>query len=81
MPAGLLIKPCWVTHLTFSLQISGVNWLVKIPNSSTTFESYINKPNSIMEIKQLLTNELKGVFFYLKNNKSPGYDDISFKMF
>ena len=34
-----------------------------------------------MEIKQLLTNELKGVFFYLKNNKSPGYDDISFKMF
>ena len=68
-------------NLTLSLQISGVNWLVKIPNPSTTFESYMSKPNSIMETKQLLTNELKYVFFYLKNNKSPGYDDISFKTF
>ena len=31
----------------------------KIPNASTTFESYINKPDSIMKTKQLSMNELK----------------------
>ena len=49
----------------------------KITNSSTTVESYINKPDSIMETKQLSMNELKDAFFSLKINKSPGYDDIS----
>ena len=29
----------------------------KIPNASTTFASYINKPGSIMETKQLPMNE------------------------
>ena len=52
----------------------------KIPNASTTFESYINKPDSIMETKQLSINELKDAFFSLKINKSPGYDDISFNV-
>ena len=52
----------------------------KIPNASTTFESYINKPDSIMKIKQLSMNELKDAFFSLKINKSPGYDDISFNV-
>ena len=50
----------------------------KIPNASTTFETYINKPGSILETKQLLMNKLKDAFFSLKINKSPGYDDISF---
>ena len=44
-------------NLTVSLQASGVNWQVKISNASTTFESYINKPDSIMETKQLSINE------------------------
>ena len=52
----------------------------KIPNASTTFESYINKPDSIMKTKQLSMNELKDAFFSLKSNKSPGYDDISFNV-
>ena len=52
----------------------------KIPNASTTFESYINKPDSIMKIKRLSMNELKDAFFSLKINKSPGYDDISFNV-
>ena len=52
----------------------------KIPNASTTFESYINKPDSIMKTKQLSMNELKDAFFSLKINKSPGYDDISFNI-
>ena len=52
----------------------------KIPNASKTFETYINKPDSIMETKQLSMNELKDAFFSLKINKSPGYDDISFNV-
>ena len=60
---------------------SGTKLASKIPNASTTFESYINKPGSIMETKQLLMNELKDAFFSLKINKSPGYDDISFNAF
>ena len=52
----------------------------KIPNASTTFEYYINKPDSIKEIKELSMNELKDTFSSLKINKSPGYDDISFNV-
>ena len=46
----------------------------KIPNASTTFESYINKPDFIMETKQLSMNELKDAFFSLKNNRRSSYD-------
>ena len=52
----------------------------KIPNASTTFESYISKPYSIMETKQLSMNELKDAFFSLEINKRLGYDDISFNV-
>ena len=52
----------------------------KILNASTTFESYINKPDSIMKTKQLSINALKDVFFSLKINKGPGYHDISFNV-
>ena len=52
----------------------------KIPHASTAFESYINKPDSIMKTKQLSMNELKDAFFSLKINKSPGYDDIGFNV-
>ena len=31
----------------------------KIPNASTIFEFYINKPDSTMETKQLSSNEIK----------------------
>ena len=52
----------------------------KIPNASTTFESYIDKPGSIMETKKFSMNKLKDAFFSLKINKSPCYDDISFNV-
>ena len=52
----------------------------KISNVSKTFETYINKPDSIIETKRLSMNELKYAFFSLKINKSPGYDDISFNV-
>ena len=52
----------------------------KIPNASTTFESYIIKPDSIMKTKQLSMNEFKDAFFSLKINKIPGYDNISFNV-
>ena len=59
---------------------NGSNLVSKIPNASTTFESYINKPDSTMETKQFSISELKDAFFSLKINKSPGYDDISFNV-
>ena len=52
----------------------------KISNASTNFESYINKPDSIMETKQHSVSESKDAFFSLKINKSPGYDDVSFNV-
>ena len=52
----------------------------KIPNASATFESYINKLDSIMETKRLVMNELKDDFFSLKISKSPGYVGISFNV-
>ena len=53
----------------------------EILNASKTFETYINKPDFIMETKRLSMNELKDAFFSLKINQSPGYDDISFNVF
>ena len=43
----------------------------KIPKSSTTFVSYINKPDSMMETKQLSMNELKDALFFWKLAKVP----------
>ena len=63
-------------NLTLFLQISRVNWWSKIPNASTKFKSYINKPDSIMETKQLSMKELKDPLFYLRISKSPSYDGI-----
>ena len=51
----------------------------KTPNASRTFESYIYKPESVMETKQFWINKLENAFFSLKINKSPGYD-ISFNV-
>ena len=48
----------------------------KIPSASTTFESHINKPDSIMETKEVSMNELKDAFFSLKISKSSVYNDI-----
>ena len=55
----------------------GSKFASKIPNASTTFESCINKPDSIVETKQLSMNELRDTIFSLKINKSSGYHDIS----
>ena len=53
----------------------------EIPNASSIFESYLNKPSSTMETKQISMNELKDAFFSSKINKSPGFDDINFNVF
>ena len=39
----------------------------KIPNASTTFESYINKPDSIMKTKQISMNEFERCFLLIEN--------------
>ena len=52
----------------------------KIPKSSKTFETYINKLNVIIDSKPLLINKLKDAFFLLKINKRSGVDDVSFSI-
>ena len=50
----------------------------KIPKASTSFEYFVNKSKFVMETKPLSMNELKYAFYFLKSNKSPGYDHISY---
>ena len=58
----------------------GKNLASKIPNASTTFEYFVNKSDFVMGTKPLSMNELKDAFYYLKSNKIPGYDDISYNI-
>ena len=58
----------------------GPNLGKKAPNSSTSFTSFLNQTQSIIEKNSLSINELKEVFFSWKTNKSPGYDDINFNV-
>ena len=58
----------------------GPNLAKKVPNSSNSFTSFLNRTHSIMEKNSLTINELKEDFFSLKTNKSPGYDDINFNV-
>ena len=39
----------------------------KIPNASTTFETYINKPDSIMKAKRLSSLIMTSVLMFLKS--------------
>ena len=56
----------------------GKNMANKIPKASTSFEYFVNKSKFVMETKPLSMNELKYAFYFLKSNKSPGYDHISY---
>ena len=47
----------------------------KIPNTSTSFEYFVNKSDFVVETKALSMNELKDALYSLKSNKSPGYDE------
>ena len=49
----------------------------KIPKSTRTYESYLTKHNSDLEMQDLTENELKNGFYSLKPNKSSGFDNIS----
>ena len=49
----------------------------KIPTASRTFESFLNKIDTTMPVDPVTINELKEIFFFLKNKKSPGYDEAS----
>lgn len=48
--------------------------------SKNTFESYSDKIYVIMQHKSVSINDLKDVFFSLKLNKTPEYDEISFNI-
>ena len=55
----------------------GPNLAKKLPNSSNSFNSFLNQTHSILEKNSLSKNKLKEAFFSLKTNKSPGYDNIN----
>ena len=58
----------------------GLKLAKKTPESSQPFESHMKKVSSEMENKPLSINELKDAFFFFKNYKSTGYDDISYNV-
>ena len=58
----------------------GPNLSKKIETPAKTFEAYLRKQNIIQPENPLTINELKGAFFSLKTNKSPGHDGISFNV-
>ena len=58
----------------------GQNLESKISNVSASFEYFFNKSDFVIETKVVSINELKDVFYCLKSNKSPRYDDISFNV-
>ena len=56
----------------------GPNLANKIDTSSTNFDTYLNNMYNIFQPENALSiNELRNVFYSLKTNTSPGYDDLS----
>ena len=49
----------------------------KIPQPLKRFESYMNRVNSEIENNPITVNQLKKAFYFLRNNKSAGYGNIS----
>ena len=45
-----------------------------------TFENYLEAYNITQPEKDLTVNELKDAFFYLKSNRTPGYDELGFNV-
>ena len=51
-----------------------------IGTSTKSFNEYIKKHGTTEPEKVISVNEFKDTFFYLKINKSAGYDDIRFNV-
>ena len=64
---------------TFFTEI-GPRLAKKIGTPAKTFETYLQKWNTIQPENPLTINELKDAFFSLQTNKSPGHDGISFNV-
>ena len=58
----------------------GPNLAKDIDPSSVTFDNYLKIFNANQPEHNLTVNELKDAFFFLKINKSPGFDEISFNV-
>ena len=52
----------------------------KIDSSSVNVHKYLEAYNITQPERDLTVNGLKGAFFSLKLNKSPGYDEVSFNV-
>ena len=57
-------------HLFLQNTAGGCFWI--------SFESYVQKTNETIKDEPITNNERKDVYFFLKVNKSAGYDEISF---
>ena len=64
---------------TFFTEI-GPRLAKKIETPAKTFETYLQKWNTIQPENLLTLNELKDAFFSLQPNRSPGHDEISFNV-
>ena len=64
---------------TFFTEI-GPRLAKKIETPAKTFETYLQKWNTIQPENPLTVNELKDAFFSLQTNKSLGHDGISFNV-
>ena len=58
----------------------GPNCSKKIETPAKTFEAYLRKQNIIQPENPFTINELKDPFSFLKTNKIPGHDGISFNI-
>ena len=64
---------------TFFTEI-GSRLAKKLETPAKTFETYLQKWNTLQPENPLTRNELKDAFFSLQTNKSPGHDGISFNV-
>ena len=55
----------------------GSNLAAKIPPSNMNFDSYLPHVCTIFAEKSVTEEKLKRAFFWLKPNKTPGYDNIN----
>ena len=58
----------------------GPTFAKKVDSSSVNFNRYLEAYNIIQQEKDLTINKLNHAFFYLRLNKSIGYDEVSFNV-
>ena len=58
----------------------GPNLAATIPTATKSFKNYVQKTKETIKDEPITVNELNNTVFFLKINKSVGYDEISFSV-